>query len=234
MPSSYNSHFHCGLRVTVTHFMCCDLWSDLAQLQTMVHCCNMVVKPELPAQPGFCPQGCRELIQGPVERNTLEPPLEQGHSGWKSFHYMGRVDCQLQGDLGLDCKRYMYSLQTVLLRQRQHSQAPDRGNLYLLPCPLVGTAYDVENCPHYTHRMNTHWRPSVALRMKCTGFSIATAPTLIDKEHLDKVIRLCLMWYTIHIVYLISIPIKIFISLILHSLSFPFKKCKIQVSLYRQ
>lgn len=45
MPSGYNSHLLCCLCVTVTHFTCCDLWSDTAQLQTMVHCCNMVARP---------------------------------------------------------------------------------------------------------------------------------------------------------------------------------------------
>ena len=56
MTSSYNSHLLCCLCVTVIHCMCCVLWSDLAQLQTMVHCCNMVVRPGpvLLAQPGSC------------------------------------------------------------------------------------------------------------------------------------------------------------------------------------
>ena len=45
MPSGYNSHLFCCLCVTVTHFMCCDLWSDTAQRQTTVQCCNMLARP---------------------------------------------------------------------------------------------------------------------------------------------------------------------------------------------
>jgi hypothetical protein len=54
MPSGHNSHFLCCLCVTVTNFMCCELWSDTAQLQAMVHCCSMVARPVLPAQPFSC------------------------------------------------------------------------------------------------------------------------------------------------------------------------------------
>jgi hypothetical protein len=85
MPSGYNSHLLYCLCVTVTDFMCCDLWSDTAQLHKIVQRCSMVATPVLPAQPGFCPQGRREQIQGLVERNTSEPILKQSHSGWNSF-----------------------------------------------------------------------------------------------------------------------------------------------------
>jgi len=47
MPSSYNSHLLCCLCDTVTHFMCCDLWSDTAQLQKMVQCCQLSCVPAL-------------------------------------------------------------------------------------------------------------------------------------------------------------------------------------------
>jgi hypothetical protein len=57
MTSGYKSHLLCCLCVTVILFMCCVLWSDPAQLQTMLHCCNLVARPgpALPAQPGSCP-----------------------------------------------------------------------------------------------------------------------------------------------------------------------------------
>jgi hypothetical protein len=70
MPSGYNSHLLCCLCVTVTHFMCCDLWSDLAQLHTMVHCCNVVVRPVLPAKPGYCTVHYNDDIHSSAENEV--------------------------------------------------------------------------------------------------------------------------------------------------------------------
>jgi len=67
----------------------------------------------------------------------------------------------------------------------QYSWAPERGNLYLLPCFLVGTAYDVEKCP--LHAQNEHTVAALSGTENEVYSIQQCSSSNFDNGHLDKV-----------------------------------------------